>query len=291
MNRLNRRDFLMHSAGATAAALTVPAVAQQAPAKLSAGTVRTIGKTGLKCSLLGQGTGMRGWKGSSDMTRLGRKEFIKLLEHGHGKGITFYDLADMYGSHSYLHDAMKRSIKREDIMILTKAISRAPGLMRADLERFRKEIGTDYLDIVLMHCLTNANWTDDYKATMDVMLEAKEKGHIRAVGVSCHKLDALKAAAESDWVDVILARINPFAIKMDGTVDEVVPVLKKAHAAGKGILGMKIVGEGQLSKESDKIQESVNYVLGLGCVDAITVGFTSQAQVDDMVARIGQVPA
>ena len=290
MRHMNRRDFLRFSAATAAAGLAFPVSAQE-PARLTAQTTRTLGKTGIQCSLLGQGTGMRGWNGSSDMTRLGRNEFVKLLEHGHASGITFYDLADMYGSHTYLREAMKRSIKREDIMILTKAISRAPALMKADLERFRHEIGTDYIDVVLMHCITEPDWTEkpEYQASLEVMHDAKAKGKLRAVGCSCHNFDSLKKAAASPHIDVILARYNPFNLKMDDTLENVTAVLRQARDAGKGILGMKVVGEGQLTGQPDKINESVKFILNSGIVDAVTVGFTEEAQVDDMIGRIDSV--
>lgn len=288
MRYIDRRDFLKLSAAAAATGLAFPAAAQEPAAHLTAQTTRTLGKTGIQCSLLGQGTGMRGWNGGSDMTRLGRNEFVKLLEHGYANGIRFFDLADMYGSHTYLREAMKRSIKREDIMILSKAISRAPALMKADLERFRHEIGTDYLDVVLMHCITEPDWTDkpEYQGSLEVMHEAKAQGKIRAVGCSCHNFESLKRAAASPHVDVILARYNPFNSKMDDTVENVTAVLRQAHDAGKGILGMKLVGEGQLTGQPEKIDESVKFVISSGIIDAVTVGFTDQAQVNDMIARI-----
>ncbi|HOD49448.1 MAG TPA: aldo/keto reductase [Candidatus Hydrogenedentes bacterium] len=288
MRHLNRRDFLRFSAATAAASLAFPAATQEPAPHLTAQTTRMLGKTGIQCSLLGQGTGMRGWNGNSDMTRLGRNEFVKLLEHGYANGIRFYDLADMYGSHTYLREAMKRSIKREDVMILSKAVSRAPALMKADLERFRHEIGTDYIDVVLMHCITEPDWTErpEYQASLEVMHEAKAKGKVRAVGCSCHSFDALQKAAASPHIDVILARYNPFGIRMDDTVENVTAVLRQAHDAGKGILGMKIVGEGQLTAEPAKINESVKFILTSGIVDAITIGFTEQAQVNDMISRI-----
>ena len=288
MRHLNRRDFLKLSAATAAAGLGVPSRAQEPAQRLTAQSVRTLGKTGIQCSLLGQGTGMRGWNGNSDMTRLGRNEFVQLLEHGRANGITFFDLADMYGSHTYLREAMKRSIKREDVMILSKAISRSPALMKAEIERFRHEIDTDYLDVLLMHCITEPDWTEkpEYQASLEVMHDAKAKGKIRAVGCSCHNVDALRKAAASPHIDVILARYNPFSIKMDDTVENVPAVLKQAREAGKGILGMKVVGEGQLTGEPDKISESVKFIVNSGVVDAITVGFTERAQIEDNTGRI-----
>ncbi|MBI5094087.1 MAG: aldo/keto reductase [Candidatus Hydrogenedentes bacterium] len=287
MNPINRRDFMKFtSAGALAAPFIAPALAAAEvapPAPLTAATVRTLGKTGLKCSLLGMGTGTEAWNGSSAQNRRGRDTFIGVLEHAHAKGVTYFDMADMYGAHDYMKEALKRSISRDKVMLLTKTVSREPGLLKADLERFRKELDTDCLDIVLLHCLEKPGWTESLKPCMDVLEEAKQKKIIRAHGCSNHNLDCLKEAAASPWVDVILARINPHGVKMDGKPEEVVPVLRQAHDNGKGILGMKIVGEGELK---DRIPESVKFVLSLGCVDAIAVGFEVTSDVDGVIKHI-----
>jgi predicted aldo/keto reductase-like oxidoreductase len=183
---------------------------------------------------------------------------------------------------------MKNGVKREDCMLLTKTASREPALIKADLERFRKELNTDYLDIVLLHCLTDADWTTKLQPCMDALEEAKSKGIVRAHGCSCHHLDALKLAAETPWVDVILSRINPFGVKMDGAPEDVAAVLQKAHANGKGVLGMKIAGEGEMK---DRIPESLKFVLGLGCVDAMTIGCVENAEIDANITHFQNVAA
>jgi len=125
---------------------------------------------------------------------------------------------------------------------------------------------------------------------MEILARLKEKGVIRAHGVSCHSLEALKAAAEEPWVDSVHARINPFQMSMDGPPDQVVPVLRQIKAAGKGIVGMKLVGEGRLRNDPDKRDESIRFVLGLGCVDAMTVGCETIEEVDDFTQRVRKVP-
>ncbi len=285
---MNRRDFMKHTAGTLATSLALGGFARPAfgETKFSATAKRTLGKTGISCSTLGMGTGTRSWNGSSAQNRQGRKSFVSLLEHSYASGLTYFDLADMYGAHDYMKDALKNTIKREEVTLLTKTVSREPSLVTADLERFRHELNTDYLDIVLLHCMTDPQWTSKMEGCMEVLSEAKAKGKIRACGVSCHDLNALKLAAETPWVDVILARINPFGNKMDGKPEEVAPVLQKAHDNGKGILGMKIVGEGELK---DKIPESLKYVLGLGCVDVFNIGVLQTSEIDANIASIAAV--
>ncbi len=288
MSTMDRRDFMrLSAAGAIAAGLDFRAYAQAAPAPapalLAATTERTLGKTGITCSFLGMGTGTRG---GSDQKNQGREGFVGCLEHAHAQGIRYFDLADAYGSHDYMKEALKRSVQRDKVMLLSKTQSREPAAVKADIDRFLQELDTDYLDVVLMHCMTEADWTEKYKGCMDVLSEAKAQGKIKAIGCSNHDFGALKTAAASPWVDVILARINPAGVLMDASPAEVAPVLKQAHDAGKGILGMKIVGEGQLG---DRLPESLKYVMGLGCVDAITIGFVKPAEIDDAMGKIGAV--
>lgn len=289
MHGMNRRDFMKTAATTIGAGLVASTVARgqdataapaAPPEKLTLSTQRKLGNTGITCSLVGMGTGVRSWNGSSALTRLGRDTYMEVLSHAYSQGIRYFDLADMYGAHPYVKDALAGTFERDKVTILTKTVSREADLIKADLERFRQELNTDYLDIVLMHCLTDnetPDWPTKYAACRDALSEAKEKGVIRAHGVSCHSLAALREAADCPWVDVILARINPYGEKMDGPPEDVAPVLQKAHASGKGILGMKIVGEGALA---DRIPQSLQFVMGLGCVDAMPIGFLSTAEID-----------
>ena len=158
-----------------------------------------------------------------------------------------------------------------------------PATARADLDRFRRELGTDYLDICLMHCLTEADWTERYRGVMDVFSEAKEKGIIRAHGCSCHSIEALRAAAKSPWVEIDLARINPIQSHMDADPATVISVLREMKAAGKAVVGMKILGQGDMSNRQD---EALNHALSLDVLDAFTIGAESQAEQEDLIRRI-----
>ena len=158
------------------------------------------------------------------------------------------------------------------------------------VSRFLKEIGTDYIDLVLLHCATSPKWTEEWRAQMDGLAALKAKGMIRAHGVSCHSIAALEAAAADPWVDSVHTRINPFGIRMDDKPDKVVPVLKKLHAAGKGVVGMKLIGEGQLRNDPEKRDESARFVLGLGCVDVLDIGFEKIEEIDDFAGRVRKVP-
>ncbi len=172
---------------------------------------------------------------------------------------------------------------RDQVTVLTKTFSRDPKSARDDLDRFRRELGVDYIDVCLMHCLTEGDWTERFKGVMDVLSEAKEKGVIRAHGVSCHSIEALRAAAKSPWVEVDLARINPIGSHMDASPREVVSVLREMKAAGKGIIGMKILGQGDLR---GRVDDAIRYALSLGVLDAFTIGAESRGEQEDLIRRV-----
>jgi predicted aldo/keto reductase-like oxidoreductase len=179
-------------------------------------------------------------------------------------------------------EALKR-VPREKVTILTKTKAKTAEEMRADLDRFRQEIGTDYLDIVLLHALRTGDWPEERKGAMDYLSEAREKGLVRTHGCSCHSLEALQTAAKTPWVHVDLARINPAGILMDADANTVVQVLRQMKAAGKGVIGMKILGEGQLAGRAD---EALRYALSLNCVDCFTIGPANRQELADLIKRI-----
>jgi aryl-alcohol dehydrogenase-like predicted oxidoreductase len=296
--RLNRRSFLTQSiaaAGALNFAPTFAYAAENARGKFDPFERVSLGKSGLQTSRVIMGTGVRGGNRQSQHTRMGRENCEKLIREAFDRGVRAFDLADLYGTHPFVIPALQK-IPRSDFSIISKIWFRAGGIPEkerpdADVvtERFLKELKTDYIDLLLIHCMTSANWTTEMERQMEIMEKLKQKGVIRAHGVSCHSIEALEAAAASPWVDSVHARINPYGTKMDGPAEKVVPVLKKIHAAGKGVVGMKIIGEGDFRNSDEKRDESVKFVVNLGCVDVLNVGFEKISEVDDLAARVRKV--
>ena len=236
-----------------------------------------LGYTNIAVSSLCFGTGTAGWQGKSDQTALGLEGLADLLRYAFDRGITFWDSADQYGSHAHVALACK-TIGRENITLTSKTTTRDYAGVKSDIDRFLTELETDCIDIVLMHCLTSDDWPEKCHGAMDALSEAKEVGKIRAHGVSCHDYGAFQEAARSDWVDVVLARINYGGHHMDGTPDEIIRVLEKMDEAGIGVYGMKVVGAGKLGNDA---RNAIHYVLDLPAIDAITIGMTSREQVDE----------
>jgi aryl-alcohol dehydrogenase-like predicted oxidoreductase len=284
-----RRDFLRRSAkglGAAWLASNSPAAlaaTEQLPKKLSAQDEVTLGKTGIRTTRLAMGTGTVGFGGSSNQVRLGSNPFTRLLLDGYNdNGLRFFDSADSYGSHPNVREAIKQ-LPRDKVVVMTKSDIRDAAGMRRALDRYRRELGTEYIDILLVHCVTEGDWTTRYRGVMDVLSEAKQKGVIRAHGCSCHSIEALRAAAASPWVEVDLVRLNPIGSHMDADPDTVLKVIKKMRADGKGIVGMKILGQGDLR---DRPAEAIRYALATGVLDAFTIGAESRQEQDDLTHKI-----
>ena len=295
MRKTNRREFLQKSAAGLAGLAALSAGLKGfdlAPAGTTIDKVK-LGNTGLMVPRVALGTGSGGWKNESNQTRLGMKKFVELSQYAYDRGIQFFDTADMYGSHEYVREALK-VLPRDKVTILTKVMTYdQEGWYKVEpfqtsLDRFRKEIGTEYFDIFLLHCMMDGQWSTEYRKYMDGLSEAKQKGIIKTVGISCHDMDAMIEAASNPWVDVLLARINHKGPKMDGTPDQVMKVLETARKNGKGVIGMKVFGMGDLIQE-DQREKSLNYVIKSGNVHCMTLGLESRQQVDDAVGRVMRI--
>lgn len=298
MNRIKRREFIRNAALGVSSLMLgtqLPLSAENQPAFYDPYEPIQLGSTKLKFSRFCMGTGVRGGNRQSNHTRMGKQKLEALFNEAYDRGVRWFDLADLYGTHPYLIPALK-TIPRDKYGIVTKIWFRPGGIPEMErpnadvvVHRFLKEIGTDHLELVLLHCVTSGKWPEELREQMDHLAKLKEQGIIGAHGVSCHSLEALKAAAKEPWVDSVHARINPYGDSMDGKVEQVVPVLKDIKAAGKGVVGMKIVGEGRYRNDEEKLNNAAKFVLSLGCVDVLNVGFEKPEEIDDFAARIRKV--
>ena len=274
-------------------AATLGHLAWAEPTVRSATDSVPLGNTGLRASLVGLGTGMKGWMRQSNHTRMGKPAFIRLIRHAYERGINFFDVADLYGTHTFLRDALQ-GIPRDKVVIQTKIWFQPRGLpetvtsARQALDRFRLELDTDYLDIVLLHCTTSPNWLDELKAMRDELEEARQRGILKAHGTSCHSWDALQAALQSDWVQVQLARINHKGTRMDGAPERVAELLRAMRAKGKAVIGMKIFGEGTFQTPQER-EASLRFVLTQRCVDTFIIGFERPEEVDETLDTVNRL--
>lgn len=298
--QVSRREFLQRTvSGTTAAALAAgPIVAAESTKKRSATDLVSLGETGYKICRLGIGTGSNAGKVQRD---LGQEGFNRLVRHAYDQGVTFIDTADMYDTHTMVGKAIK-GLPREKLWIQTK-MRWEPQFIKEGaqncLNRFLKELEIDYIDSLLIHCTTQAGWSEELKFIMDVLSTAKEKKVIRTQGVSCHGLPALRTATKTDWVDLHLCRVNPQGRHVDGLTgrwsepgkpDKAFPEIKAMHKKGRGVIGMKLIGNGDFTKAEDR-ERAAQFVMNCGFVDAVVIGVKSSAEVDEAISRLNRALA
>jgi predicted aldo/keto reductase-like oxidoreductase len=289
---ISRRDFIRTSAQIAGVAAITKEISA-APVVRTASDQVTLGRTGVKLSRLGMGTGSINGQIQRD---LGQEGFTRLLHYAYDHGITYIDTAENYKTHGMVREAIK-GIPREKLYIQTKMPIR-PEHVKDPLpviDRYRQEIGTDYLDSLLIHCATKGTWVEDLKPVMAAFDEAQHRGWIRIKGCSCHGLGALRAATTNDWVQVHLARVNPQGHYVDGDLadvhypegkfNEAIKEIKAMHDKGRGVIGMKMVGNGDFKDAADR-DKALRYAMTCGFVDAVVVGFKSPAEVDEAIGRV-----
>ena len=296
--KYSRRHFIGTAAAGMGAVLLNSQFAGAAP--VAAGnydpyeTVE-LGKTGIKTTLLCMGTGFRGSNRQSAVTRLGYEQAVMLVREMYQRGVRIFDLADLYGTHAIISDALK-IYPRKDYVLFTKIWFMRGAIPEAErpnaetlVARFLRELQTDYIDGVQMHCVQSGNWNTELSDYMTSLDKLKQKGIIRSHGITCHALPAVEAAVNEPWVDTIHVRLNPYGPNMDDTVEKVEPVVKQLHQAGKGVIGMKILGEGKLVESEEQIDHCFSYILQLGAVDVLTIGFDKISDIVDCESRIRKV--
>ncbi|HMF74397.1 MAG TPA: aldo/keto reductase [Bryobacteraceae bacterium] len=295
MSESTRRDFLKTGAAAAATAgLTAFPLASE-PAKRSATDFVTLGKSNVKVTRLALGTGSHS---GAVQRNLGQEQFTSLVRYAYDHGIRFFETAESYhGMPEMLGTALK-GLPRESYVLMTKYSTPAAGDPAPKIDQFRKQLNSDYIDILLLHCLRPPTWSADYKHLQDGFSEAKEKKVILSHGASVHGLPALRTFPGNQWLQVAMIRMNHNGARMDtpemrdveqqGDVNEVVAHTKKVHAEGMGVISMKLVGEGRFTRAEDR-EAAMRFAMNLGCVDAVTIGFADTAQIDETIARMNRV--
>jgi len=290
MINISRRNFVSVTTGALVAAGGVSA--QDEPRKISAFDQVSIGKTGIKTSRLCLGTGVKAWNRKSNQTQMGRDKFIKLLRDAYEMGVRCFDTADLYGAHDILAEALA-PYKRDSYVLFSKIWWRPNGIPETErppatvvVPRFMKELKTDYIDVVQIHCVNKESWLTEQLGYMNDLADLKKKGAIRAHGCSAHGFPGLKVCVDSDWVDAVHIRINPFGKKMNGSVAENLAVAKQMKAQGKGLIGMKILGEGTIVDDMTMVDQSIAFALKEAQVDVLNIGFMDVGEIRDIAERI-----
>jgi len=297
MAHSTRRDFLKITAGAGVLSSLAGRSAWAQPAKRSASDWITLGRSGVKVTRLAFGTGTFGGRVQRG---LGQDEFTRLVRYAYDRGIRFFETAESYHGMPEMLATALQGLPRDSYRLMTKYSTPAAGDPAPKIDGFRRQLNTEYIDILLLHCLRPPTWTSDYASLQDGLSAAKDKKAILAHGASVHGLPALRTFPGNRWLDIAMIRMNHNGTRMDtpfeqeppsgtpGNVDEVVAHTKKVHAQGMGVISMKLCGEGRFTRAEDR-DLAMKFAMNLGCVDAVTIGFKNTAEIDDAIERVARV--
>jgi aryl-alcohol dehydrogenase-like predicted oxidoreductase len=292
----SRRDFLKASVGATVLAGMGGTAALAKGGKRAATDWVTLGKSGVKVTRLAFGTGTHG---GAVQRNLGQEEFTRLVRYAYDSGIRFFETAESYHGMPEMLGIALKGLPRDSYRLMTKYTTPAYGPPPAEkIDGFRAQLNTEYIDILLLHCLRPPAWQQQYEPLQEGLSAAKDKKIILAHGASVHGLPALRTFPGNKWLDIAMIRMNHNGTRMDtdserdqnlpGDVNEVVATTRKVHKQGMGVISMKLCGEGRFTAAEDR-DAAMKFAMNLGCVDSVTIGFKSTAEIDEAISRMARV--
>ncbi|MFZ0591086.1 MAG: aldo/keto reductase [Bryobacteraceae bacterium] len=296
MARSSRRDFLKSSVAATVFSGLGSAIA------ITAGTVTKrsatdwviLGKSNVKVTRLAFGTGTYGGR---VQRQLGQQEFTRMVRYAYDNGIRFFETADSYHGMPQMLAVALKGLPRDSYRLMTKYNTHDQEDPSATIDRLRKDLDTEYVDIMLLHCVRSPEWPQKLARLEDQFSEAKSKKVILSHGASVHGLPALRAFPGNQWLDIAMIRMNHNGTRMDtpsmedvderGNVSEVVSHAKAVHAQGMGVISMKLVGEGRFTSPEDR-QASLRFAMNTGAVDSVTLGYKNTSEIDEAIANLNR---
>ena len=292
MHQFTRRDFLKTGMAAT---MLAPGTAALARHKRLATDWVKLGRSKVKVTRLAFGTGTF----SGNVQRqLGQDEFTRLVRYAYDRGIRFFETADSYRGMSEMLAIALKGLPRDSYRLMTKYSTPASGDPAGKIDQFRRQLNTEYIDILLLHCLRPPTWATDYASLQDGFSLAQQKGIIAAHGASIHGLPALRTIPGNKWLEIAMIRMNHNGTRMDtpemrdtnqlGNVEEVVAHTRQVHKQGMGVISMKLVGEGRF-KTAQERDAAMKFAMNLGCVDSVTIGFKNTAEIDEAIERMNRV--
>lgn len=213
------------------------------------------------------------------------KEGAYLINYAHEKGINFLDTAEIYDNYEYIKEALK-GIKREEYVIATKSYAYTKEMAEESLRLALDRIGTDYIDIFLLHEQESIHTVRGHFEAVEYFLRAKEQGLIRAFGISTHRVSGAIAAKEMPEIEIVHPIVNQYGIGIhDGSIEDMLNVLKDINGMGKGIYAMKPLGGGHLIKN---VEESLKFVKNIPYLNSIAIGMQSTEEIDANIQLINQ---
>lgn len=290
MTPCSRRRFLKSSLATAAVASTASIPLLGATGKHSDWV--TLGRSNLKVTRLAFGTGSVSGRVQRE---LGQEGFNRLVRHAYDNGIRFFETAESYGEmHKMLGIALK-GLPRDSYVLMSKVTTR-PGDVNpaAKFDELRTLAQTDYFDIMLLHWQHTGTWREESKRWQEGIEEAQNKQVIRKRGASVHGLPALRQMPGFNWLEVGLIRTNHRGAHMDaenyntsgpGNVPEVLTHATQMRKENLGMIGMKLIGQGDFTSREDR-KEAMRFAFQKAGVAAVTVGYKNTAEIDEAIENV-----
>ncbi len=233
---------------------------------------RFLGKTGLKVSNLCFGALTVG----PLQARLSIQEGAKVIRKALEAGVNFIDTAEIYRTYPYIREAIRGY--NNEVIIASKCYAYTYDGMRQSVEKALENTGRDWIDIFMLHEQESILTIKGHWEAIEYLLEAKEKGLVRAVGISTHHVEGVLGAASVPEIDVIHPLINMAGIGIrGGKTENMLRAIKVAAGAGKGLYAMKALGGGNLI---DRVEEAFNFVRSISELSSVAVGMSTTDEVE-----------
>jgi predicted aldo/keto reductase-like oxidoreductase len=231
-----------------------------------------LGQTGLEVSQLCFGALPMGPLQRNMPPERGGQVIAKALD----LGVNFIDTAQVYETYEHIRQGI---LGRPRPIIASKSFAENYEDMAAAIEEALTALDVDYIDIFHLHApRCGTDFARERAGALKCLLDHKEQGLIKAVGISTHTIAAVKAAAQRDDIDVIYPIINFKGLGiLDGTAEEMAQAIAEAAQKGKGLYAMKVFGGGNLLDQKERALEFVFNIPGL---DVISIGMVHEREVE-----------
>ena len=187
-----------------------------------------LGKTNLEVNKNGFG--------ALPIQRRDMADSVEILRTAYENGIDFYDTAHFYTDSEEKMGNAFEDIARESIYLASKTAAETPEDFWSDLETSLESLKTDYLDLYQFHNISFVPKEGD--ELFNAMLEAKDKGMVRHIGITTHKITHAHEAIDSGLYETLQ---YPFSY-LSG--DEEIELVEKCRQLDVGFIAMKAMGGG-----------------------------------------------
>ena len=238
-----------------------------------------LGKTNIKVSKIAFGSLTMG----PLQRNLTTVEGASLIKYAFDQGINFIDTAELYETYGHIKEALK-VIPRENFVIASKSYAYSKETAKASFEKAIYEMDTDYVDVFMLHEQMNALTLKGHYEAIEYFLKLQSLGRIKAIGISTHYVEGVRAALKYPEIQVVhpITNVNGLGIQ-DGTRRDMELAIRDFKENGGGVFGMKPLGGGNLLSSVDAC---FDYVLAQPDLDAIAFGMQSKDEIDYNVRRM-----